>query len=136
MQQAHPTFEKRKFARLAGTALFFLLCWGTLAFGASIPPYRSSGKIAGTALLYDKLKIDNKGNVTIIVSNPGKTGEAFVANFNFYTNNDVYLTGFSIEGFAPRMSNVSYALNITDYTKLKNAAYMKTFGRSGRTRDN
>lgn len=135
MQQTGSAFGK-KMSLPALTALFFLLCWGTFASAASIPPYRTSGSIAGTTLLYDKLKIDNKGNVTVVISNPGKTGETFVANFNFYTNKGTYLTGFSIEGFAPRMSNTSYALIMTDYTSLKKAAYMKTFGRSGRTSDN
>ncbi len=115
--------------------LFFLESRASAA-NASIPPYRVSGSISGTGLLYDKLRIDGKGVVTILISNPGKTGESFVANFSFYTEKGVYLTGFSIEGFAGRMSSTSYALDLPNHKSMKKAAYMKVLGRSGRIGDN
>lgn len=114
-----PSFEGRAFAA-----------------NASIPPYKTSGSVSGTGLLYDKLRIDSKGGVTIVISNPGRTGESFVANFSFYTEKGNYLTGFSIEGFAGRMSNTSYTLDLPNYKSMKKAAYMKVLGRSGRTGDN
>lgn len=116
--------------------LVFFLTRGAMAVDATIPPYKTSGSIAGTELLYDRLKIESNGKATIIISNPGKTGQRFVANFSFYTEKGAYLTGFSIEGFAGRMSNTSYAFSVPGHKSLKKAAYMKALGRSGRTSDN
>lgn len=107
----------------------------TPAANAAPAPYRASGNIPGTELFYDKLKIDGRGRVTVTISNPDKTGKSFAASFNFYTEKDAWLTGFSIEGFAGRMTNTAYALNFRDHKKLKKASYMKVLGRAGRTGD-
>lgn len=131
-------FAVRKVVLFALPALLFLALSAGAALGAGVTPtpYRASGSIAGTGLLYDKLKIDGGGRVTITISNPGRTGESFVANFSFYTEKGVWLAGFSIEGFAGRVSDTSYALDFPDHGKLKKAAYMKVLGRAGRTSDN
>ena len=112
-----------------------LLLISAIAADSGLPPYRSSGKISGTSLLYENLYIDKQGNVAITITNPERTGEKFAANFSFYTDKGVYLTGFALEGFAGRVSRTSYELKMENYAKLKRAAYMKVLGRSGRLSD-
>lgn len=124
-------------AKAAVAALVVIALAGACGAGyASLPPYRTSGAISGTGLLYDNLRIDNKGRASLVISNPGNTGESFVAVFSFYTQDGVYLTGFTIKGFAGRKSSSGYALNVPNHAKLRGAAYMKTLGRAGRSGEN
>jgi len=98
-----------------------------------IPPYKSSGVIPGTALLYEKLSISDKGEVKITVVNPTNNGVAFTARFGFYNNKDRYLTGFTIEGFAAANRKIDYSFKLDNLRAYRNAVTMKVLGRSGRT---
>ena len=97
-----------------------------------LPPYRSSGVIPGTALLYEKLVINDKGEVKITVVNPTNNGVAFTANFSFYNNKDTYLTGFTLDGFASAQRKMVYSFDLDNYRAYRNATMMKVLGRSGR----
>ena len=97
-----------------------------------LPPYRSSGAIPGTALLYEKLAINNNGEVKITVINPTNNGVAFTANFSFYNNKDTYLTGFTLDGFAAAQRRIVYSLDLDDYIAYRKATMMRVLGRSGR----
>ena len=96
-----------------------------------LPPYRSSGVIPGTALLYEKLVINDKGEVRITVVNPTNNGVAFNARFGFYNNKDKYLTGFTIDGFAAGNRKIAYSSRV-DNRAYRNATTMKVLGRAGR----
>ena len=97
-----------------------------------LPPYRSSGTIPGTALLYEKLAINDKGEVKITIVNPTNNGVGFTANFGFYNNKDTYLTGFTLDGFAAAQRKIVYSLDLDNYIAYRNATMMKVLGRSGR----
>jgi hypothetical protein len=98
-----------------------------------LPPYRSSGVIPGTSLLYEKLTINNKGEVKITIANPTNNGVAFTARFGFYDNRDRYLTGFTVEGFAPANRKIEYSLELDNFNAYRRATMMKVLGRGGRT---
>ena len=97
-----------------------------------LPPYRSSGVIPGTSLLYEKLAINDKGEVKIKVVNPTNNGVAFTANFGFYNNKETYLTGFTLDGFASAGRKIAYSFDLDDYRAYRSATMMKVLGRSGR----
>ena len=97
-----------------------------------LPPYRSSGVIPGTALLYERLAINDKGDVKITVVNPTNNGVAFTANFGFYNNKDRYLTGFTLDGFAAANRKIDYSLKLDNNRAYRNATMMKVLGRAGR----
>jgi len=97
-----------------------------------LPPYRASGVIPGTALLYEKLSVNDKGDVKITVVNPTNNGVAFSANFGFYNNKDIYLTGFMIDGFAAANRKIAYSLKLGNSRAYRNATMMKVLGRAGR----
>ena len=97
-----------------------------------LPPYKSSGVIPGTSLLYEKLAINDKGEVKITVVNPTNSGVGFTANFGFYNNKDMYLTGFTLDGFAAAQRKTVYSLDLDDCMAYRKATMMKVLGRSGR----
>ena len=97
-----------------------------------LPPYRPSGVIPGTALLYEKLAINNRGEVKITVVNPTNNGVAFTAKFSFFNNKKTYLTGFTIDGFAAPNRKIVYSLEVDNYIAYRKAAMMKVLGRAGR----
>jgi hypothetical protein len=98
----------------------------------SLPPYRASGVIPGTDLTYEKLVINDKGEVKISIVNPGNYGVSFTSNFSFYSGKGEYLTGFIIKGFAAAKRKVAYSLELDDYKAYSKAVSMKVLGRSGR----
>ncbi|MDR1885272.1 MAG: DUF3244 domain-containing protein [Synergistaceae bacterium] len=98
-----------------------------------IPPYRASGSIPGTPLLYENLFISDSGRVTITIYNPENTGVNFSSNFSFYTEKGEFTTGFTLSGFASGRDRVSYALDMPNFADYKRAKNMKVLGRSGRT---
>ncbi|MDR3332314.1 MAG: hypothetical protein LBT08_06780 [Synergistaceae bacterium] len=98
----------------------------------ALPPYKMSGPIPGTQLQYEKLFISDNGHVTITIYNPEDTGLSFSSNFGFYTDNNLYVTGFIVRGFANRKDRVSFAMDLADPQNFKKTAYMKVLGRASR----
>ena len=96
------------------------------------PPYKPSGAIPGTSLLYEKLAINDKGEVKITIVNPTNNGVAFNARFGFYNNKDTYLTGFIVDGFAAGNGKIAYSLRLDNSRAYRNAIMMKVLGRAGR----
>jgi len=120
-------------AILAAVMIFSpVLSREAVAAKPQLPPYKSSGVIPGTELLYEKLSINNKGKVKITVVNPTNNGVAFTANFGFYNNKGSYLTGFAIEGFAAANRKLDYSLTLENLKAYRKATMMKVLGRSGR----
>jgi hypothetical protein len=98
----------------------------------SMPPYRTSGTIPGTSLIYKKLYVGDNGKVTVCIYNPGRSGVRFRANFSFYSAKNEYLTGFKMDGFAPALVEEAYSLSLPQYKKMRQVSYMTVMGRSGR----
>jgi hypothetical protein len=98
-----------------------------------VPPYRASGPIPGTPLLYENLFITEAGRVTIVIYNPEKSGLNFTSKFAFYSEKDEILTGFTIKGFIAHRHRKAYAFDIADLDSYKLAKSMKVLGRAGRT---
>ena len=97
-----------------------------------MPPYRTSGTIPGTSLIYKKLNIGNTGKVTVYIYNPERNGVRFRANFSFYSAKNEYLTGFKMDGFAPALAEEAYSMLLPQYKKMRQVSYMTVMGRSGR----
>jgi hypothetical protein len=114
----------------------FAACGDAASWAANkkpaLPPFKPSGPIPGTSLVYEKMTVDDKGQVTLSVRNTERTGVRFRASFSFFSNKGEYLTGFDLEGVAPSSASVPYSLAMPDYKKYKRANYMKVLGRSGR----
>jgi hypothetical protein len=98
----------------------------------ALPPYRTSGPIPGTSLIYEKLHISDSGAVTVSIHNPERSGVRFRAAFSFYSAKNEFLTGFGVEGFATASASTGYSLSMKDYKKLRQASYMTVLGRAGR----
>ncbi|MDR3355211.1 MAG: hypothetical protein LBO21_09245 [Synergistaceae bacterium] len=98
-----------------------------------VPPYKASGPIPGTPLLYENLFIAENGRVTITIYNPEESGLNFSSKFAFYSGKEEILTGFTIKGFIARRHRKSYAFDMTDFDNYKQAKSMKVLGRAGRT---
>ena len=128
--------NQRKGLSILGTALLAAVIFFFSTFSAEsasrLPPYRSSGVIPGTSLLYEKLSISDRGEVKITIVNPTNNGVSFSANFGFYDNNDTYLTGFIVDGFAAANRKIVYSLTLDNYRAYRNATMMKVLGRAGR----
>jgi hypothetical protein len=129
--------KKRRSAAVIALALLlsaFVLCG--VSEGKSkkvkLPPYRPSGVIPGTDLKYEKLFIDADGTVSITILNPKNTGIYAVSNFSFYSEKNVYLTGFVVEGFSRANGRETFTLELDDLRAYKKAAVMKVLGRAGR----
>ena len=97
-----------------------------------LPPYRPSGVIPGTELLYEKLVINDKGEVSVTIVNPTNKGVSFSSKFSFFNDKNEYLTGFAIEGFASANRKTAHSLGIDDLRAYRKATNMKVLGRSGR----
>ena len=97
-----------------------------------IPPYRSNGAIPGTVLLYEKLVINDRGEVKLTIVNPTNNGVAFTAKFSFFNNKETYLTGFTIDGFAAANRKIVYSEEVDDFIAYRKATMMKVLGRAGR----
>ncbi|GHV53433.1 hypothetical protein FACS1894216_11420 [Synergistales bacterium] len=115
----------------------FVVCGGSASWAAenkkpALPPFKPSGPIPGTSLVYEKMAVNEKGLVTLSIRNTERTGVRFRASFSFFSNTGEYLTGFELEGVAPASGSVPYSLAMPDYKKYKKAAFMKVLGRSGR----
>ena len=129
--------DPRKGRIISGAAILAALVVFFVTFSAEaatrLPPYRSSGVIPGTSLSYEKLAINNRGEVTITIVNPTNNGVSFSANFSFFNNNDRYLTGFFVEGFAAANRNLVLSAQVDDLRAYRSAVMMRVLGRSGRT---
>jgi hypothetical protein len=98
----------------------------------ALPPYRVSGPIPGTSLLYENLNISDSGRTTVSVFNPEKSGVRFRATFSFYSSKNELLCGFSLDGFAAASTHTGYSLSLKDHKKIRQTSYMTVLGRSGR----
>ena len=106
---------------------------GAKAAKAKLPPYKPSGAIPGTELLYEKLAVSDGGQVSLVIVNPTRKGVSFAANFSFYGDKDEYLTGFTVDGFADAGARRAYSLELGNRKAYRKAVTMKVLGRSGRT---
>ena len=94
----------------------------------SPPPYRTSGSIGGTDLLFRELIITKQGSSVMIV-NPGRRGTFFNANFAFFDAKNQFLTGFTLEGYAAINNKNRVVFSFNDFKKLRKATDLKVIGR-------
>lgn len=120
---------------LVSFLLALLLCFASALPGLcaakkeeSSPPYRTSGSIGGTDLLFRDLTITKQGSHVMIV-NPGRRGTFFSANFAFFNAKNQFLTGFTLEGYAAINNKNRVSFHFGDYKKLKKAVDLKVIGR-------
>ena len=127
--------ERKIFAAaiLAVLMIFSLVIFAELSAASQrVPPYRPSGAIPGTVLLYERLSINDRGEVQITIVNPTNNGVAFTANFSFFDNSERYLTGFTVDGFAAANRKIPYSLDVGDRRAYQRATMMRVLGRGGR----
>ena len=126
--------ERRIFltAAIFAVTIIFSITISAEARTATPPPYRPSGVIPGTSLLYERLVISNNGGVKITIVNPTNNGVAFNARFAFFNNKDAYLTGFIIDDFATANGKKDYSLRLDNHRAYRNAIMMRVLGRAGR----
>ncbi len=91
-------------------------------------PYRTSGSIGGTDLLFRELTITKQG-ASVMIINPGRRGTFFNANFAFFDAKNQFLTGFTLEGYAAINNKNLVTFPFNDLKKLRKATDLKVIGR-------